>query len=314
MLTTGYLYRIMTPYKASFRMSLTPSYGVATKRWEITMVHTKVHIAMRLGTWASITLALLLVAGCASAPSAPPAARAELASTGKLRVGLILSNQVLVTKDPASGEVRGVTVNLAKALAQRLGVPFEPVGYANPAALVKSFDANEWDIAFLAFDPARAQQVDFSPPYMEVDNTYLVTAKSKVGTVELADQPGVTIAVPERSAPDLFLSRNLKSATVMRVPGGEDAAIEALKSGKADAYAENAHMLSLYADRLPDARVLEGRYTVIQHAVATPKGKMAASEYMKTFVEEAKSDGTVAEAIRAAGLRRTRVAPPLQMK
>jgi polar amino acid transport system substrate-binding protein len=278
------------------------------------MVRTKVHVASGLGTWGCIALALLLVAGCASAPSVPPAARAELAPTGKLRVGLILSNQVLVTKDPSTGELRGVTVNLGRALAQRLGVPFEPVGYANPAALVKSFGANEWDIAFLAFDPARAQQVDFSPPYMEVDNTYLVTAKSKVGTVELADQAGVTIAVPERSAPDLFLSRNLKSAKVMRVPGGADAAIEALKSGKADAYAENAHMLSLYADRLPGARVLEGRYTVIQHAVATPKGKLAASEYMKTFVEEAKSDGTVAEAIRAAGLRRTRVAPPSQAK
>jgi len=278
------------------------------------MVRTKVHVASGLGTWGSIALALLLVAGCASAPSVPPAARAELSPTGKLRVGLILSNQVLVTKDPSTGELRGVTINLGKALAQRLGVPFEPVGYANPAGLVKSFGTDQWDIAFLAFDPARAKEVDFSPPYMEVDNTYLVTAKSKVGTVELADQAGVTIAVPERSAPDLFLSRNLKSAKVMRVPGGADAAIEALKSGKADAYAENAHMLSLYADRLPGARVLEGRYTVIQHAVATPKGKMAASGYMKTFVEEAKSDGTVAEAIRAAGLRRTRVAPPSQAK
>jgi len=279
------------------------------------MVHTKGHVVPSgVSTWGPIVLALFLVAGCASAPSVPPAARAELASTGKLRVGLILSNQVLVTKDPSTGELRGVTVNLGKALAQRLGVPFEPVGYANPAALVKSFGTNEWDIAFLAFDPARAQEVDFSPSYMEVDNTYLVTAKSKVGTVELADQAGVTIAVPERSAPDLFLSRNLKSAKVMRVPGGADAAIEALKSGKADAYAENAHMLSLYADRLPGARVLEGRYTVIQHAVATPKGKMAASEYMKTFVEDAKADGTVAEAIRAAGLRRTRVAPSSQVK
>ena len=278
------------------------------------MVRTKVHVASGLGTWGSIALALLLVAGCASAPSVPPAARAELSPTGKLRVGLILSNQVLVTKDPSTGELRGVTINLGKALAQRLGVPFEPVGYANPAGLVKSFGTDQWDIAFLAFDPARAKEVDFSPPYMEVDNTYLVTAKSKVGTVELADQAGVTIAVPERSAPDLFLSRNLKSAKVMRVPGGADAAIEALKSGKADAYAENAHMLSLYADRLPGARVLDGRYTVIQHAVATPKGKIAASEYMKTFVEDAKADGTVAEAIRAAGLRRTRVAPPSQAK
>ena len=116
-------------------------------------------------------LTLVFVSGCVSTPSVSPAARAELASTGKLRVGLILSNQVLVTKDPGTGELRGVTVSLGKTLAQRLGVPFEPVGYANPAALVKSFGTNEWDIAFLAFDPARAQEVDFSPPYMEVDNT-----------------------------------------------------------------------------------------------------------------------------------------------
>ena len=265
-------------------------------------------------TWALIALAVVLVSGCVSAPSVPPAARAELTPTGKLRVGLILSNQVLVSKDPSTGELRGVTVNLGKVLAQRLGVPFEPVEYANPAALVKSFGTNEWDIAFLAFDPARAKEVDFSPSYMEVDNTYLVTARSKVEAVELADQSGITIAVPERSAPDLFLSRNLKLAKVLRVSGGSEAAIEALASGKADAYAENAHMLSLYADRLSGSRVLEGRYTVIQHAVATPKGKAAASEYLKTFVEEAKADGTVSEAIRAAGLRRTRVAPPSQEK
>ena len=278
------------------------------------MARTNVQVLADVGTWVSIALALVLVAGCASVPSVPAAARAELAPTGKLRVGLILSNQVLVTKDPSTGELRGVTINLGKALAQRLGVPFEPVGYANPAALVKSFGTNQWDIAFLAFDPARAQEVDFSPPYMEVDNTYLVTADSKVTAVERADQAGVTIAVPERSAPDLFLSRSLKSAQVLRLPGGAEAAIEALRSGKADAYAENAHMLSLYADRLPGSRVLEGRYTVIQHAVATPKGKAAASEYMKAFVEEAKADGAVAEAIRAAGLRRARVAPPPQVK
>ena len=278
------------------------------------MARTNVQVLADVGTWVSIALALLLVAGCASVPSVPAAARAELAPTGKLRVGLILSNQVLVTKDPSTGELRGVTINLGKALAQRLGVPFEPVGYANPAALVKSFGTNQWDIAFLAFDPARAQEVDFSPPYMEVDNTYLVTANSKVTAVERADQAGVTIAVPERSAPDLFLSRSLKSAQVLRLPGGAEAAIEALRSGKADAYAENAHMLSLYADRLPGSRVLEGRYTVIQHAIATPKGKAAASEYMKAFAEAAKADGTVADAIRAAGLRRARVAPPSQVK
>lgn len=278
------------------------------------MVRTNEHVSLGVGKWRSVVWALLFVAGCASVPSVPPAVRGALAPMGKLRVGLILSNEVLVMKDPRTGDLRGVTVDLGKALAQRLGVPFEPVGYVNPGALVRSFGANERDIAFLAFDPARAQQVDFSTPYMEVDNTYLVAANSKVRAVELADQAGVTIAVPERSAPDLFLSRTLKAAKVLRVPGGPDAAIEALKSGKADAYAENAHNLSLYAERLPGARVLEGRYTVIQHAIATPKGKTAASEYVKRFVEEAKADGTVAEAIRAAGLRRTRVASPSPLK
>ncbi len=266
------------------------------------------------GPWALIALAVVLFSGCASAPTVLPAARAELVPTGKLRAGLILSNQVLVTKDSSSGELRGITIDLGKALAERLGVPFEPVGYANPAALVKSFGSDEWDIAFLAFDPARAEDVDFSPPYMEVDNTYLVTANSQVASVEAVDRSGITIAVPERSAPDLFLSRNLKSAQVLRLPGGSEAAIQALTSGRADAYAENAHMLSLYADRLPGARVLEGRYTIIQHAIATPKGKAAAAEYVKAFIEAAKVNGTIDEAIRTAGLRRTRVAAPSQTK
>jgi len=122
------------------------------------------------------TIAVLLF-GCVSTPGAPPAVRNELAPNGTLRVGLILSNQVLVAKDPKTGELQGVTVTLGKKLADRLGVRFEPVGYPNPAALVKSFGASEWDIAFLAFDPARAKDVDFSPAYMVVDNTYLVPAE-----------------------------------------------------------------------------------------------------------------------------------------
>jgi polar amino acid transport system substrate-binding protein len=261
-----------------------------------------------------VVVALGLLTGCASTQSVPAAARSELAATGKLRVGLILSNQVLVTKDPQTGELRGVTVSLGEALARRIGVPFEPVGYPNPAALVQSFGRNEWDIAFLALDPARARDVDFSPPYMVVDNTYLVPIGSKVRSVEMADQRGITIAVPERSAPDLFLSRTLKAAEIVRVPGGADAAIEVLRSGRADAYAENAHMLSLYSDRLPGSRVLEGRYTLIQHAVAIPRGRAAAAEYVRQFIEESKSDGTIRDAIAQAGLRRTAVAAPLPAK
>ena len=264
--------------------------------------------------WRAAVLVLGLLAGCASAQGVSSAVRSDLVPTGKLRVGLILSNQVLVSKDPRTGELRGVTVALGNALAKRLGVPFEPVGYPNPAALVRSFGRNEWDIAFLAFDPARAQDVEFSPAYMVVDNTYLVPAGSRIESVESADSLGVKIAVPERSAPDLFLSRDLKAAEIVRVPGGADAAIEVLRSGRADAYAENAHMLSLYAARLPGSRVLQGRYTVIQHAVATPKGRTAATEFVKAFIEDSKRDGTVRSAITQAGLERADVAPPATAK
>ena len=250
------------------------------------------------------------IAACTSVQTPPPTVRSELAPTGKLRVGLILSNQVLVTKDTQTGELRGISVSLGKALARRLGVAFEAVGYPNPALLVQSFGKNEWDVAFLAFDPARARDVEFSPAYMVVDNTYLVAPGSTVNSVEEADRPGVKIAVPERSAPDLFLSRTLKAAEIVRVPGGPDAAIDALRSGRADAYAENAHMLSLYADRLPGARVLPGRYTVIQHAVAVSKGKTAAAAFVKDFVEQGKRNGTIRNAIAEAALRRADVAAP----
>lgn len=269
---------------------------------------------MMRGWRAIIAIAAIVLAGCVSAGGPSLDARTQLAPTGKLRAGLILSNQVLVSRDPATGELRGVTVALARALAAQLGVPWQPVGYENPAALVKTFGADAWDVAFLAYDPARAEEVQFSPPYMQVDNTYLVPAGSKVQTVESADHTGVRIAVPERSAPDLFLSRNLKAAQVVRVPGGADAALDALRSGRADAYAENAHMLSLYAERMPGSRVLDGRYTVIRHAIATSKGKPAAAKFVKRFVEGAKRDGTVLAAIEQAGLRRVTVAPAGDVK
>ena len=259
-------------------------------------------------TFAGIAIFLMLLAGCSNLPAIPPVAREELVPNGKLRVGLIMSNQVLVSKDARTGEIRGVTIELGKALAQRLGVPFEAVQYPNPAALVKSFNEDEWDVAFLAYDPARAQEVAFSPPYMEVDNSYLILAKSKVLSIDDADTPGITIAVPEKSAPDLYLSRTLKAAKLLRLPGGIEAGIKALTEGQADAYAENAHMLSLYAEKVPGARVLEGRYTIIRHAIATHKGKAAASDYVKAFIADVKSNGTVAEAIQRAGLHRTRVA------
>jgi len=189
-------------------------------------VSTNIRTRRRRASKASPVIFLLLacLAGYALAQDVPLEARSELAATGKLRVGLILSNQLLITKDAQTGELRGVAVSLGKSLARRIGVPFDAVVYPDPAALAQSFGRNEWDIAFFAFAPAPARnvEVDFSPSYMLVDNTYLAPEGSKVTSVASADQPGVRIAVPERSAPDLFLSNTLKAAQIVRVPAGAE--------------------------------------------------------------------------------------------
>jgi polar amino acid transport system substrate-binding protein len=216
---------------------------------------------------------------------------------------------VLVQRDAATGILRGVSVELAQALAERLGVPLELVPYANPAAYAESLRGTiPWDVGFAARDPARAEFLDFSPNYMEVDNVFLVPAGSHLHVVEDVDRPGVRVAVPQGSAPDLFLTRTLRSAQVVRVPGGLEPAVEAFASGLADAYGENAHLLHGVMAQLPvGARILEGRFNVVQMAIAVPKGRGATGlDWLAQFVAEASRDGTVARAIERAGLRGVR--------
>jgi hypothetical protein len=157
---------------------------------------------------------------------------------------LIVSNPVLVRRDAATGNLGGVSVELATALAGHLGVPLEPVPYANPARYAESLSREiPWDAGFAARDPARGEFLDFSPNFMEVDNVFLVPAGSRLTRASEVDRPGIRVAVPQGSAPDLFLTRTLRNAEVVRVAGGADQAVEVLASGRADAYGENAHLL-----------------------------------------------------------------------
>jgi polar amino acid transport system substrate-binding protein len=268
---------------------------------------------------AAAALAGLAVArgGGAQARTAadPAAARDALAPTGRLRAALILSNPVLVRRDAATGALGGVSVELARALADSLGAPLEPVPYATPAQYAESLTAAAgaipWDAGFAARDPARGEFVDFSPSYMEVDNVFLVPSGSRLAAAAEVDRAEVRVAVARGSAPDLFLTRTLKHAEVVRVPGGAEAAVEALASGGADAYGENAHLRHGVMARLPGGgRILDGRFNVVQMAIAVPKGRGAAGlDHLGRFVAEAKRDGTVARAVERAGLRGVRVAP-----
>lgn len=245
---------------------------------------------------------LLLLAACASAPRISPEARNELASTGKVRVAINYGNPVLARKDPASGDLRGITVELSRELGRRIGVPVELVGYDTVAKLMAGLKAGEWDVGFLAIDPARANDVIFTTPYMEVEVTYLVPAQSDLRKVTDVDRAGVRISVQERNAADLFLSRELKGATLVRTPNLA-AAFAALKSGNAEAFAANRQEISTLMAANPGYRAVEGRFSTIPHAAAVPAGKRAAADYLEAFVEDAKASGQVRRAIDASGVQ-----------
>src|SRR5215475_12636463 len=187
----------------------------------------------------TIVLAVFLAAGCASAPPAPTAAqKSELAPTGTLRVAVFTGNPVLGTVDKASGEVGGTTATLGRSLADAAGVPVKITGYAAIAKMVEDAKTGAWDVAVVAYDPARKGVVDFAPPHIVVDLTYLVAPGSTIRSIPEADKPGVHIAAAKGAATTLFLQRTLKSAQVMQADN-EPAAFNLVKEGKAQVYAQN---------------------------------------------------------------------------
>lgn len=260
-----------------------------------------------------LSLAVLasLVGACAATSVAPsPEARGALVPSGKLRVGINLGNPVLARRDPAKDDLAGITVDLGRMLAERLGAEFVPVPYANAGALVEGARRGEWDIGFAAIDPSRAEVLEFTPPYMEVSNTYLVPVASRIRLVADADRPGVRIGVGSRNAADLHLSRSLKHAQLVRIPDSVDAAVELMQSGRADAYAGNRERLLLIQERLGGFRLLDERFHAIEHAIALPRGRGPGLAYVKVFVEELKANGSVAQAVVRHSIRGVDVAPP----
>jgi polar amino acid transport system substrate-binding protein len=193
-------------------------------------------------------------------------------------------------------------------MARRIGVQFEAVPYASFPPVLAGANSGEWDIAMIGITAEREQVVDFTAPYMVVEFGYLVPSGSSISTLADVDQPGVRIAVLEKSSPDGYLSRTMKRATLVRVPTFADM-VEALKAGKADTlYGTKAGMLSQSA-KVPGSRVLESRFGGEETALAIPKGRQLGFAYARHFVEESKSEGLVKAAIERAELRGVVVAP-----
>jgi polar amino acid transport system substrate-binding protein len=238
--------------------------------------------------------------------SPPPIS--EIAPKGKLRVGINYGNPVLATKDPITGELRGVAVDLAHELARRLGVPVELVGYEAAGQMAAAVRSDAWDVAFLAIDPERASEISFTAPYIEIEGTYLVPAGSPLRAIGDIDREGVRVAVSAKSAYDLFLSRSLQHAELVRAPD-PPAAFELLVAGKVDAVAGVKQPLIANSERLPGSRVLDGRFMAIQQSLGIPKSRDAGLAYLREFIEDAKASGFVAGAIAKAGIHGVTVAP-----
>jgi polar amino acid transport system substrate-binding protein len=255
-----------------------------------------------------LVLVAALLLSCAAIPTVPPGARSELAPTGKLRAAINFGNPVLAQKDPAGGEPRGVSVDLARELGRRLGVPVELVTYDAAGKVFEALKTGAWDIAFLAIDPARAAEITFTAPYVVIEATYLVPADSPLRTIQDVDRDGVRIAVGNKSAYDLFLTRTLKRAQLIRVPTSPEA-IEVFLKDKLEAAAGVKQPLLQFAKTHPNVRVMDGRFMVIEQAMGTPKGREAGARYLREFIEEMKASGFVARGLAKSGQSDATVAP-----
>jgi polar amino acid transport system substrate-binding protein len=233
----------------------------------------------------------------------------ELAPSGKLRAAINFGNSVLVQKDPATGEPRGVSPALARELARRLGVPVAYVAFDAAGKVFDALQAGVWDIAFLAIDPARAAGIDFTAPYVVIEGTYAVPSNSPLRTIADFDRDGVRIAVGRASAYELYLSRTLKHATLIRESSGADAFDLFLKD-KLDAVAGVKQSLVAFAKTRTDMRVIPGRFMQIEQAMGTPRGRAAGVRYLREFVEEMKASGFVADALAKSGQTDAVVAAP----
>jgi polar amino acid transport system substrate-binding protein len=234
--------------------------------------------------------------------------RSEMAPTGVLRAGINVGNPVIAQRDAQGGDPRGVGPALAALLAKQLDVPVRYVVYETAGKLADGAKEKAWDVAFLAIDPARAVDIEFTNGYVNIEGTYMVPKESPLHDVADFDREGMKIAVGLKTAYDLFLTRALKHAQIVRAESSL-AAIDLYLKGGLDAVAGVRQPLVAAAAKHPGLRVIEGSFMVIQQAAGVPRGRPAAARHLAEFIEEAKASGFVAGALRESGVADVNVAP-----
>lgn len=256
-----------------------------------------------------LSLALTVALQIPDAAVAQTSANAELAPTGTLRVGMNAANTTLVSQTP-DGHVSGISVDLGKFIAAKLGVPYEPVLYPGSAAYTESFVKGGWDIIVTGRNAFAATMVDFSADVILIDFRFVAASGRQFVDAGQVDRAGTRIAVARNASADEYLSRTLKSAELVRTDGDIAAAIDLLRTNKADVYATVTDTALAISRQVPGASIVPGAFNTVGFAVAIPKGRSAvARDRLAQIVIEAKAAGLLQEAIDKSGLRGVRVAP-----
>jgi polar amino acid transport system substrate-binding protein len=281
-------------------------------------VQRRISRPQKMNRIAGIAVIATVLGACSMTPSptmttttpAMPAtaAAAILAPSGKLRAAINFGNPILALKDPATGEPRGVSVDLARELGRRLGVPVELVHYTAAGKVVDGIKSGEWDVGFVAIDPVRAADMDYTAPYVIIEGAYLVPQNSPIKQNAEVDREGVRVVVGTGSAYDLYLTRELKKAKIIRAPTSP-AVVDTMVAQSIEVAAGVKQQLEADARRIPGVRLLEGRFMVINQAMAAPKGRAAGVRYLAEFIEEMKASGFVANALKRYGIEGAAIAP-----
>jgi polar amino acid transport system substrate-binding protein len=237
-----------------------------------------------------------------------PEVLSQLAPTGVLRAGINMSNFLLVTGRDAFGDPEGVSPSMARAVAERLGVPVRYVPYPKPGELADAVTAGTWDIGLIGAEPQRAEKIAFTPAYCEIEACYLVPPGSPITTMAEVDRPGIRISVAARAAYDLWLESNIRHATLVRAESLDSSFSRFVEEGL-DVLAGLRPRLLADIEALPGARILEGQFTAVQQAIGTARGNAAGAAFLRNFVEEAKASGLVARLIEQYKVRGLSVAP-----
>jgi polar amino acid transport system substrate-binding protein len=230
----------------------------------------------------------------------------DLAPTGKLRVAINLGNVVLAQKNDASGELKGVTIDLARELGRRLSQTVELTPFDAAGKVFEALKGGGLDVVFLAIEPVRAAEIAFTPPYVIIEGVYVVRKDSPLESVVDVDREGIRVAVNKGSAYDLYLTRTLKKATLVRGEPGTELFLQQ----HLDVAAGVKQPMAAFVRQHPELRMIDGRFMEIRQAMGTPQGREAGARYLRGFIEEMKASGFVAEALKRSNQPDAAVAPP----